>query len=751
MSNEKQNYILNLFGTDVDFSAIATDDVPELDISDEIWEEKLSFLMLWKNPAGLSVYNGRPTENINPCDECERSFQNSAWEYIPECRNAKGQTKGGYVVPCERKKEFDCKYEEKSYFAYSEGDCRNRESYICEDEGIPLKEQCAYGKLPHYDRKLREYFKESGENSPEEIEDANLCHDRISEKYCDHFYPKQTGWRPPWHPSSGDLARLPLSFRFNRESGVGDGFVLKLYATAGHEFVKAYYPVSLVQLPEKPLSNGQYVLPHRLWAKIPREDRQHLLHLDKIVDAKIVVICMALEDAWALQNKNKKSDVVFTSFKCDNGRFEQVDFSALERKDVVLLISNGNGCTLAESYLDAEKLVSYLESKEKTKLSSISFIQREIVYPSHDGVWSYPDLLDLYKEQRPTIKNDSFIYYKKEQFEDYIKLAKAEIARKETAAVDFPFYLPQDEKSVPGSEDDSEEGDRLKNMLVRPLIAKGDISLVCGPSKSGKSIFTMMLCGLFASSSHKSLIDGMAFTRCFRKEDRKKTLYSVYVAFDNNITKDYNGYRKKFVEKNFGKSERFKFLNMAPQASDCFKNHSVLVEKINEIVGGNEVGLIVIDSLYALARDKYMSAVNDYSVKLFTSFPNAAVLWIHHSNEGGDPAGGERIKSAATFWFDFSAVPEDEDKRIIRLGGNYHFLKAEKVATVQIDKDGFKLIEPPRSEDDMRLLVYNAYISKEGDYGLKADDAAKLLGYADASGIRHLKDEDKKDGQEPQQ
>ena len=148
MSNEKQNYILNLFGTDVDFSAIATDDVPELDISDEIWEEKLSFLMLWRNPAGLSVYSGRPDNNINPCDECEISFQNSAWEYIPECRNVKGQTKGGYVVPCERKIEFDCKCEEKSYFAYSGGDGRNRESYICEDEGIPGFLQ---GASPVYD------------------------------------------------------------------------------------------------------------------------------------------------------------------------------------------------------------------------------------------------------------------------------------------------------------------------------------------------------------------------------------------------------------------------------------------------------------------------------------------------------------------------------------------------------------------------------------------------------------------------
>lgn len=42
---QKEDYMINLFGTDVDFSAIAADNVPEKDISGEIWEEKLSFLM----------------------------------------------------------------------------------------------------------------------------------------------------------------------------------------------------------------------------------------------------------------------------------------------------------------------------------------------------------------------------------------------------------------------------------------------------------------------------------------------------------------------------------------------------------------------------------------------------------------------------------------------------------------------------------------------------------------------------------
>lgn len=224
MNNNNKNFILNLFGSDVDFSAIATDNVPELDITADIWEEKLSFLMLWKDPEKLSYYDNRTSES--PCGKCWDAFNHNPKHFVPHCRN--GHNWVEFVEPCEKKKLFDYKYEEYSFWSHVKGnDDDNNRAYFCEDEEISLKEQCAYGKLPHYDKSLREYFKESGENSPKRNDDAISCNEIISDKFYDHFYPKQTGWRPPWHPYSGDLARLSLSFRFNRESGVGDCFVLK--------------------------------------------------------------------------------------------------------------------------------------------------------------------------------------------------------------------------------------------------------------------------------------------------------------------------------------------------------------------------------------------------------------------------------------------------------------------------------------------------------------------------------------------
>lgn len=724
---------INLFGTEVDFSAIATDNVPEVDISDDILEEKLSFLMLWKNPSGLTFYENRP--KCNPCRDCEINYMNNPKCFVPECRN--GHSFVEYVEPCERKKQFDCDYEDYSFLTYAKGKNRNYVAYFCEDENIPFKERCAYGRLPHYDRTLRDYFKESGIYSPVKIDDAIVSHLSILGKLSDHFYPKQTNWRPPQQTSYNkkENYHLPLSFRFNRESGVGDSLVLKAYSICDNQFLKAYYPVSLVHFSGAKPKDLQYSMPDQVWAKIPREDRQILFNLDKINTAKTVVICAALEDAWILQNKNETNDVVFTAFKCDPWQYDQVDFSVLKEKEVVILISNYNGSSLAEEFCDTEKLVSYLEN---IKISNISFVQREIVYPSIEDVWSYQELIDVYKKQPPTIKEKSLIFFTREQFDEYLKLAKEEIERKETESADKPFYLPQAKIETGDSMDETDEGIRCKNMLIRPILSKGDITLVYGPSKSGKSIFTMMLCGLYASSgSHKSIIDGMAFKRCLREKDDKS--YVVYVAFDNNIVQDFKGYRNRFVDCNFKETDRFKFLNMVTKASECFKDHNVLVEKINETVGNKQVGVIVIDSLYALAGNYYMSAVNDYSVKLFESFPNAAVLWIHHSNDDGTPAGGERIKSAVSIWIDFSADPEDEDNRIIKLGGNPVFLKEEKDFKVKITNHGFELLDPQRTEDEMCITVYKQYCDSKGAYALQATEAARLLSYSSISAISHKK------------
>lgn len=732
MSENKTKHFVNLSGTEVDFSGVATDSVPEVDISDDILEEKLSYLMLWQNPSYFSVYTNRPAKD--PCWDCENYKESNPRYFIPDCRN--GHNSIEYVEPCDKKRQFLYPYENNSFLSYANGNM----VHVCEDEGIPFRERCAYGKLPHYDRTLRDYFKESGIYSPAKIDDAIVCHQTILGKLFDHFYPKQTNWRPPQQASYNkkDSCYLPLSFRFNRESGVGDSLVLKAYSIWDNRFLKAYYPVSLVHLPGTKPKELQYSVPDQIWAKIPREDRQKLYNLDKIITAKKVVICAAIEDAWILQRTNDTTDVVFTSFKCDGWKYDQVDFSELKDKEIIILISNYNGSSLAEEYCDTKKLVSHLES---IKISNVSFVQREIVYPSIEGVWSYQDLVEVYKNQPPMIKDDSLTYLDMNAFRDNLEKAKKEMERKKAALIDLPFYLKETgdkDETENSNSDDSEE------MLIRPFVYKHAISMIAGPEKVGKSIFATMLCGLYASKSHKSLIDGMAFVRTTTPV--KKNSSSIYVAFESNVVNRFPHYRKAFVTERFGEQEKFFQLNMVGHSEECYQDHLKLVEAINNKTNNAPIGLIVIDSLSSLAGTDYMSAVQPYSNKLMSSFPDAAIVWIHHVGSKG-VAGGYQVTSVPLA----SVILEpdsEEDLISMKLIGNPPYAREEKgdkeKIKLRITDNCMELVSPKREEEEMRLIIYEYYRKMKKNSKV----AAGRLGYADTTGLSQIRRKLNKDNGE---
>lgn len=622
--------------------------------------------------------------------------------------------------------------------------------HVCEDEGIPFRERCAYGKLPHYDRTLRDYFRESGSCSPAKIDDAIVCHQTILRKLFDHFYPKQTNWRPPQQASYNkkDGYYLPLSFRFNRESGVGDSLLLKAYSTWDNQFFKAYYPVSLVHLPGTKPKELQYSVPDQIWAKIPREDRQKLYNLDKIITAKKVVVCATLEDAWLLQNINNTAEVVFTSFKCDGWQYEQVDFSELKDKEVIILISNYNGSSLAEEYCDTEKLVSYLES---IKIANISFVQREIVYPSIEGVWSYQELVDVYKKQPPTVKEKSLMCFTREQFNEYLKRAKEEIERKEAESVDKPFYL-QEEKATIDSEEDSEVKSIYDKMLIRPILYEGTVTVLSALAKTGKTRFTLKLCKLLINkSSRESAIAGMAIKKCYREHESEKC--AVYLAYDGNISNQIDSIKQT----DFDDSELFLPIKAQELASLPPKDADAIIEKIKEkaIYKNNGkpilVGMIVIDTMRAFTgQERNVDIVKSVSNRLIEAFPHAAIMWLHHLNKEGKASGGDEFVGVATInimferYKDFSNSNKKFHYSI--LDSNLPFSDEDAKANICLTKEGdFSTVDPERTDDEMELIVYKNYTNKvKGKKVMKANQAANLLGYKDASAIRHIKIDQKK-------
>ena len=91
-----------------------------------------------------------------------------------------------------------------------------------------------------------------------------------------------------------------------------------------------------------------------------------------------VVICGCIQDAEALQRANgaKNENVIFTGFVGD--KLDRVDFSPLNEKNVVFLISNHNGMSMADAYFEAEKALPhddfsiFLQKPHTNQLSQMS-------------------------------------------------------------------------------------------------------------------------------------------------------------------------------------------------------------------------------------------------------------------------------------------------------------------------------------------------------------------------------------------
>lgn len=708
MSEEIKNDILNLFGTDVDFSAIATDNIPLFDLQHIILEEKASFLLYKKEVFG------------------------KLYDYLTNNFNTKKHQ------------------ENESYYSYYEDNLM----YKGVESTLKLfgADTSIYGTIKNDNEKCRMIFPNNGEYCPKISQDIHDCAARSNEKFNTFFNPKSRDflqektdnetpagpslnpWVPYWHEYTGDFKTIPISFRFNDKSGDGDMFICKTYGISNHRFIKTDYPLSFFKI-----KHNYY------WAKIPRTDQQHLFNLDKIQKASTVIVCTTLEDAWALQNTNKTAnEIAFTDFRCEE--FEQVDFSPLKNKNIVFFVSNSNDNSLAERCVEIEELSSYLIDNKIIDKENVRFVLREIQYPSNEAIWDFKNLLTLYKQQPPMIKTDSLKLCTKQEFEKILKLAEAEIKRKETESADKPFYLSKSEE-INDSNDVTEIKSIYDKMIIRPILYEGTVTVLSALAKTGKSRFTLKLCKLLVSKgSRESAITGMAIKKCYREHEPEKS--AVYLAYDGNISGEIESIKKN----DFNNSDLFIPIRADELSYLPKKDADALIEKIKEkSVHKNSgkpipVGMIVIDTVRAFSgQDGNVDILKNVSNKLIEAFPQAAIMWLHHLNKEGKAAGGDEFTGVATININFTRDKNyaNDNKKFIysTIESNIQFSNEDAEATVCLTEDGeFKVVDPERTENEMVGKVYNYYTKKsKGKKKMSADEASRLLGYKDSSSIRKIK------------
>jgi len=188
-----------------------------------------------------------------------------------------------------------------------------------------------------------------------------------------------------------------------------------------------------------------------------------------------------------------------------------------------VLISNQNGRIIQAEYLETHDLYMYLR-KTFGDQQPMCFIHREVEYPDVGFVQSVAEIVSAYKSSLPSVRRCEMI-------------AESEFQRR---VREITAFL-QDQAWIAPEEnlENTDDGrDRTKQMLVRSFLNRGNITMVHGPAKVGKTTLALGASAMVIFGKQGNvLMKGSAITTPRDSKPGKV----VYLMFDpncaNNTTK----------------------------------------------------------------------------------------------------------------------------------------------------------------------------------------------------------------------
>ena len=428
-------------------------------------------------------------------------------------------------------------------------------------------------------------------------------------------------------------------FVFNDEFGYPMMKVIKKYDYRATGMVKGYIPVTQWNQSGKPDS---------IYQMLPLPGKQPLFNLDKIVRADLIVFCPNLEIADALQKHNQDDQVAYTTCLCDV--YSQVDIAPVKEKRIGVLVINHSGLSLAESYIEAQKLYNYLtENKIGT---DIGVIQAEVNYPAVPKDFnSIAQFMEYHRShQKPYIKPGSLIVMDTEdQFFEMMSSAKTEIERKANESQDKSFWAPE-ESNVEVVEE--EKTYHAYCELIRTIAARGCITYFAGATHIGKSNFIASLCAYAVNISQRKpdFLSERCWTVC-KTGSKYKRLKIVHEDWENgqgginqreidfvvpympDDPEERKACKANYIVKDLSSdpidySAESHFQDLCKLIDDCAANEG---EK------GQPVDILVIDTYWAFVHGD--DTKSDVFRKLLAVYPDMAIIVLHHLNADGKSYG----------------------------------------------------------------------------------------------------------------
>ena len=379
------------------------------------------------------------------------------------------------------------------------------------------------------------------------------------------------------------------------------------------------------------------------------EDKQPLYNLDQLTANEESPVIMT--DSIELADANKLEGVIFTSFICDHGQYDQVDWSPLLNRTVYYLVTNHSEMLLESAYLKAKEFAEYWEEKKeknKEEENNLKFIQLEVDYPEKRRDYAtLDDILTHYRDSKPTVTAESVdIIEDDELFEIRCKESAKRLETKRSK-----LWESQNSEELRVIE---KESNRRKpvNYVLRPFLVKGEVSMLYASKSTGKSAL-----GISMAAAVVSGYPLLSEKWWVVPENPQYPLNKVlYLDFENGKTEIET--RKTqlaypyWPQKKEARSKCEKNLIVKDMTEDTVDKVDysdrenwpkiiAMIEAAKEYDGtpGQPVDLLVIDTLSKFTRKSYTADLNLSDFINMIRRKDIAILFLHHGGSNGEIRG----------------------------------------------------------------------------------------------------------------
>ena len=376
---------------------------------------------------------------------------------------------------------------------------------------------------------------------------------------------------------------------------------------------------------------------------VPLPGKQIMYNLDKFSGRDTVVICPNLEIADQLQRENKLSNVVYTTFLCNERCVNQVDFSPLRGKNVIILAVNHSNFSLLEVLRASLNLYHYLNNNEKIVEKQLHVLVAEIQYFAARKYFNnLAEYLDYYETLATpvTCKDSIKLLSSFEELEEEYNKAAEHAKRLEELNRPYWYKTAAEQNVTEPVAVDSSNG----KQLMRGVVARGAITFICGQKHLGKTNFTSSLIARLLNTSQRApeFLKERCWTPC--KCAKTTPLKIAYLDYENGKEQFEHNVKPNFIVPYLsGKDQETNLIYKDMlQETEYDYSQEVYFEKFCKFLDdiadkdgtpGQAIDVLVVDTYWSFvcSKDHHFEVLG----KLQKRYPKMAIIVQHHLKETG--------------------------------------------------------------------------------------------------------------------